>query len=234
MPFQSTVALTQGFGVVGELAFDGPVRAQSYNLISDDAAYNVFGRAFTVVSETQAKAGGTGVFAGLMVNPKEHSSNGTVAGGALAPTLTLPNYDNASMLIMGEVVIAVPGACNIGDLVTYNTTTGVLGTVGREVSVTGEIATTTLTVTAVDTGSAPLAVGMRITGANVAPDTYITALGTGTGGTGTYTVNVSQTAASANIKAASVAPSGFALVPNAVISHYTPTGAGLAVAKLTN
>lgn len=66
-------------------------------------------------------------------------------------------------------------------------------------TVTGSIAATTFTVTAVASGT--LAVGQYLSGANVAAGTYITALGTGAGGTGTYTVSVSQTAASATVKA---------------------------------
>jgi hypothetical protein len=63
--------------------------------------------------------------------------------------------------------------------------------------VTGSIATTELTVTAVTSGT--LAVGQIITGTNVIAGTRITALGTGTGGTGTYTVSQSQTVASTTI-----------------------------------
>lgn len=60
--------------------------------------------------------------------------------------------------------------------------------------ITGSISTTTLTVTAVSSGT--LAVGMTIQGAGVTANTIITALGTGTGGAGTYTVNYSQTVGS--------------------------------------
>lgn len=63
--------------------------------------------------------------------------------------------------------------------------------------VTGSISSTTLTVTAVTSGT--LAVGQIITGTNVLSGTRITALGTGTGGTGTYTVSQSQTVASTSI-----------------------------------
>jgi len=59
---------------------------------------------------------------------------------------------------------------------------------------TGSIATTTLTITAVTSGS--VGVGTYITGTSVTAGTYITEFGTGTGGTGTYTVNNSQTIAS--------------------------------------
>ena len=59
---------------------------------------------------------------------------------------------------------------------------------------TGSIATTTLTVTAVTSGS--IGVGTYITGTTVTAGTYITALGTGSGGIGTYTVSASQTVTS--------------------------------------
>lgn len=61
---------------------------------------------------------------------------------------------------------------------------------------TGSISGTTLTVSAVASGT--LAVGQYVSGSPtaVSAGTQITALGTGTGGTGTYTINNSQTIAS--------------------------------------
>ena len=59
---------------------------------------------------------------------------------------------------------------------------------------TGEISTTTLTVTAVTSGT--IYIGMTIEGAGVATKTVVTGYGTGTGGTGTYTVSASQTISS--------------------------------------
>ena len=66
--------------------------------------------------------------------------------------------------------------------------------------VTGSISTTTLTVTAVQSGT--LAVGQVIFGNGIGQNTVITALGTGSGGVGTYTVSKSQTVASTSINAA--------------------------------
>lgn len=74
-------------------------------------------------------------------------------------------------------------------------------------SVTGSIATTTLTVTAV--GSGALSVGQTLSGSGVTAGTKITALGTGTGGTGTYTVDTSQTASSTTITATAAAATAF-------------------------
>ncbi len=72
-------------------------------------------------------------------------------------------------------------------------------------SFTGEIAGTTLTVSAVANGA--ISIDSPIMGAGVTPDTKVTALGTGTGGIGTYTVSASQTVASTmmNASAPSVA-----------------------------
>ena len=65
---------------------------------------------------------------------------------------------------------------------------------------TGSIATTTLTVTAMLTGS-PIVLGMYVDGTSVTDGTYITAFVSGTGGTGTYTVNQSVTASSTTMTA---------------------------------
>jgi Baseplate J-like protein len=59
---------------------------------------------------------------------------------------------------------------------------------------TASIAGTTMTVTAVASGT--IAVNQAVTGENVLPGTVITALGSGTGGTGTYTLGTGQTVAS--------------------------------------
>jgi hypothetical protein len=74
------------------------------------------------------------------------------------------------------------------------------GNTRTNATVTGSIATTVLTVTAVLSGD-PLIVGQYIDGTGVTDGTYITAFGTGTGGVGTYTVSTSQTASSTTISA---------------------------------
>lgn len=230
MAFQSSVAQTQGFGVVGEIFTSSPTRAKSF-ILNSGAVPNKIGYAYTMVSEGQAKCGGAGVFAGILINPKGYALQGAAAG-TLAPTLTVPEDSQGELLSMGEVIVYLNTAAAIGDKVTYATATGALSTLARQVQVTGAISITTLTVSAVTSGV--LAVGQLITGANIAPGTYITALGTGTGGTGTYTVSVSQTAASGEIYTDSVAASGYAIIPNAVVSRYTLGAAGLATIELTN
>lgn len=132
MAFQSatSVNVTYGAGVVGEWAFEGPQRANTYQL---DANGGTVGNFFTIDNVT-----------GL-------ASQGGVMGGGSA-------------------------------------------------SVTGSIAGTTLTVTAV--GSGVLNVGQVLSGSGVTAGTTITAfLGNSVGGVGTYTVSASQTLSSTTITA---------------------------------
>jgi hypothetical protein len=67
---------------------------------------------------------------------------------------------------------------------------------------TGSISGTTLTVTAVSSGT--IADNQSLSGVGVTSETVITALGTGTGGVGTYTVNLSQTLSSRTLNSSTV------------------------------
>ncbi len=88
---------------------------------------------------------------------------------------------------------------SLGIVFTKNASTGVAtagGVVGTgSSSFTGTIAGTTLTVTAVASGS--IQVGQTLTGTGVTAGTTITAYGTGAGSAGTYTVSASQTVSTA-------------------------------------
>lgn len=108
----------------------------------------------------------------------------------------------------GEFIVSEANGTRSREAVTVAAEAGALaaGTVlGKRVHaaaaavVTGSIATTVLTVTAVTSGK--LSVGQTISGSGITAGTKITALGTGTGGTGTYTVDTSQTAASTTVTA---------------------------------
>lgn len=140
--FQTAVTNNIGFGVPGELYLEGPLRAQPGVLNSTDAANNVIGRAFTVRDDATAsfdttadpqpmemQAGGAGVFAGILANPKVYASYGTAAGGSLASTLTLPNGKIAEFVEeTAGIIIQLGAACAVGDFVYFLTATGVLVT----------------------------------------------------------------------------------------------------------
>lgn len=90
---------------------------------------------------------------------------------------------------------------NAGESLVAGAVLGKITRAANGASVTGAISGTTLTVTAIGSGS--LAVGQTLSGSGVTAGTKITALGTGIGGVGTYTVDTSQTASSTTITATS-------------------------------
>lgn len=134
--FQSTVRIDQATGVVGEIILEGPRRAQPAILNSTSAANNVVGRAFnflntTADQEVTSDAAGTGVFAGILVNPKVYATSGP-STGTLDPTLTLRNNEQVELLTMGMIIVDLSNDSptdprrNIGDNVWRQDTTGIL------------------------------------------------------------------------------------------------------------
>lgn len=129
-----------GFGVPGELYLEGPLRAQPGVLNSGTPANNIIARAFTLVDDgtasfdtsvdpqpSEMQAGGTGVFAGILANPKVYSSLGTSANGTLASTLTLPNGVVAEFVLQtAGLIVQLGAAFAIGDWIWFNQATGLL------------------------------------------------------------------------------------------------------------
>jgi len=130
--FQSTINTSLGFGIPGELIVDGPQRVDSLTLGS---AGGTIGLAFTKSNSTNVATmggtivAGTSVFAGILVNPKVYALDGYSSSGALDPSMALAPYSQGEFLTMGTIVVNIVGAANIGDLVQYNNTTGVLSAV---------------------------------------------------------------------------------------------------------
>lgn len=133
MAFQSNVRQFMTSGVVGEVVLDGAVRSRGVILNSVNEANNVVGRALTYSAANadgvRVEAGGTGVFAGILTHSKQYAALGTQAGGALAPTLTIPNNSQVEATYFATGVY-VELACNqnqvisIGDKVAFNQTNG--------------------------------------------------------------------------------------------------------------
>ena len=121
MGFQSSVSEAQGFGVVGEIFSNGPVRTKPYTLVSTPAA-NVIGRAYTITAQGVVTVGGdAGIFGGILVNPKNYALSGLTA------SLTLPDNTEGELLTMGEIVVTLSNAAVIGSGVYYADATGILG-----------------------------------------------------------------------------------------------------------
>lgn len=204
--FQQSINIYNAAGFPGDLAFDGPRRAAPYNLVSTPNL-NTIGNAFTITNGGNpdttggaplagtAQVGGTGIFAGILVNSKEYVYS-NASGTPLAATNYLPDNVVGDLATMGEYWALINNQPNVGDFVTYNTTTGALSSVPPLTKFVGSSSTTTLTVASISAGQ--IQVGMLIgtpENPGVTPGTYITALGTGLGGTGTYTISISQTIA---------------------------------------
>ena len=129
-------------------------------------------------------------------------------GSITGTTLTVTSITNGTIAI-DQALFGV-GVTQATVITALGTGTGGIGTYTVNLSqsvastqmnsatvgavVTGDISGTTLTVSAVTSGT--LVVGQTIQGSTVTAQTIITALGTGTGGAGTYTVNNSQTVTS--------------------------------------
>ena len=201
--FQSTVNVYNTLGFIGDISFDSPIRAGSYNLYSAGVP-NLIGNAFTSTNgispspsgaapnAATAQVGGTGVFAGILINSKEYALRG-VTGNPLGNSIALPDYAVGDLLTMGEVFVNIPGPANVGDLVTFDPLTGNLNTTAPVTTFTGAIAAggsagvpDILTVTLFTAGS--LQVGSIINGVGVETATILS-LGTGLGGNGTYNLS---------------------------------------------
>lgn len=137
MAFQKTVRFNQAAGLAGEIAEDGPLRSQTFRLVANattPATPIAFGRAFTYATPAYAanpndlagtqiaQPGGTGAFAGILINPKAHASRGT-ASGPLEAVYSVPADtfgELARMAILFAVVEAADAAAGApGSAIAY-------------------------------------------------------------------------------------------------------------------
>lgn len=232
MPLQTVVNFVTGIGVPGEILFDGPKRVYPYTLISTPQLNIVGATAYTVVSDGVAMAGGSGAFAGILVNPKTYPLFG---GVPFNPSLTLPDNTIGELLVMGTPLMKLATTANIGDFVVYDATTGALSTVPATGVVTASFATSVMTVTAT---AIVLGAGQTLNFAGVPPTTQILSQASGTtGGVGTYNLSTTPgTVASAagNVLAGSFAGAGKVQIPRARVILKAVTVAGLGIIELTD
>lgn len=231
MGFQTTVSLAQGYGVPGQVVYDGPIRSAPWTLVSTPEPNVIGSTAYTIVSEGIAMAGGVGPFAGILGSPKSYTA-GLIQSG---PTMTLPDETVGELYTMAQMLVVLTTAANPGDLVVYNTTTGALSSVPSSFAATASFATNVMTVTG--TPSGVIGVGSAVNFAGVAPGTLVTAVTSGTGKAGTYTLSSTPgTVASAT---GSISPGLFAgatsaFVPNASVILRASAANGLAIIELNN
>lgn len=123
---QKTVSTRFKSGYVGSIAFAGPQRVTAMPVqTSGDEGFinNVAGRAFTYNTDgVSVTAGGTGVFAGIFINPDELKG-----GGIFFEDTFFENGTVISLATMAEVYAQIdkPNTA-IGTKIGYKTATGEL------------------------------------------------------------------------------------------------------------
>lgn len=150
---------------------------------------------------------GSNRYTWFISSPSSAVFTGSISGTTLTVTAITNGTIAAGQSLFGvavtsETVITALGS-GTGGIGTYTinlsqtVTSRQMNSAATAAKVTGSISGTTLTVTAVASGT--LYVGQTIQGTGVTALTIITALGTGSGGTGTYTVSTSQTVSSTTL-----------------------------------
>lgn len=142
-------------------------------------------------------------------NPSAATFTGSISGTTLTVTSVLSGTIAVGQAIFGQgvdqntVITALGtgsggvGTYTVSDSQTVASTA--INSTSAPAIVTASISGTTMTVSAVTSGT--LKIGQTIEGSGVTDGTIITAFGTGSGGAGTYTVSASQTVSSTTIYA---------------------------------
>lgn len=222
-------------GVIGELAFDGPMRAQPGIINSDGVTNpNRIGRVFTLVAgvgnDGQMIIGGTGKFAGILANPKVYALRGTTALSSVGPSLDLAQYSKGEFVYdTTGIWVPLAAAANVGDLCDFNTTTGVITSRPLAASVTGAVTSNVATITVADANGALIYPG-TILNTSSGPATVISyGSYSTTTGLGTLNLSVVPNAASGAITFNSQTPTGSARMSGFEVVRYTTDAASLAV-----
>ena len=126
MAFPSSVISDLVSGIPGEIAFDTPYIGVTALINTTTEANNVFGRALTYRDEAveSFQVGGTGLFAGLLVNPKAAAINSLTATAD-----TVLNGDAVEACVKGEIYVLLSAGTSvtIGDPVYFVNADGTLG-----------------------------------------------------------------------------------------------------------
>lgn len=140
---QNTVNLQMAVGKPGEQAFDMPPVSAQVRFVHTGSDINFFGYAYTETNFTatqgagvaprSVQVGGTGVFAGILIQPNAANSSG-ITGNPLGTTYKLADDSFGELANTGCFFIDVAAACNIGDDVIFSQATGRFATVAPGVA----------------------------------------------------------------------------------------------------
>lgn len=210
--FQTTIYNQPAPAVEGDFASANPrasVLAGEQALIADPLGLTV-GR-FAWVSGTAARNFGTGMPNGFV----HRELQAAITAWLGQSTMLIPGGLPVTLMNEGDFWVRCGNASSIGQKAFADLGDGTVqaanaGATVNGAVVTGAIAGTTLTVSAVTSGS--LVGGNSITGTNVLTGTQVVSQLSGTaGGIGTYSVNQSQTVASTTLTAGAAVETNFVI-----------------------
>ena len=117
---QTAINAKQAFGVEGSIYDQSPVRASAY--IAGENGVSV-GKACTmdVDHPDVVNLGGTGAFAGIVINHLEYANQ-----GALSASMNVPAGTQVTLCTFGHVVVRSATAFKVGYDAYYNATTGAI------------------------------------------------------------------------------------------------------------
>jgi hypothetical protein len=117
---QNVMYTTMSVGQLGQISRLIPHTAKAMTITSATAS-NVFGLAFTTTDNLNAAIGGTGIFAGILGRPHEHSS----VSLANVSDYTAIQYETGLLMDTGAIDVEIDNAV-LGGYVQFNQTTGAL------------------------------------------------------------------------------------------------------------
>lgn len=126
-------------------------------------------------------------------------SDGTPGNDDMPGRLLFSTTADGAQTATERMRINSKGNVNIGAADDPDSALQITGSTNVTGIMVGSISGTTLTITAVTSGSVSVGDRLFIAASGLDYNTYVTALGTGTGGTGTYTINNTTTLASTTI-----------------------------------
>ncbi len=247
MSFQSTVNVTLGFGVPGEIIFDGPVRADSL-LINSNVALtsqtNTVGYVFTKDAQTNvARVGGVIGTGTATSTGSSIAANvltiGTATAGAFQPGMVV----SGTNVTAGSTILSVltgaggSGSTLLLDRASTASSTAIAGAGNGSVFagiLSNPKAYASVGTSAGGTLAPTLNLPDNYQGEFMHMGTVVLALASGNAAIGDLLQFNAATGAITAVSPGSSAAANNILVPNGIVTRYQQTGAGLIVGRLTN
>lgn len=122
---QTSVNKYQVIGVPGEFADDSPSRVTPFACLANSTAQPTVGYVFTQgTADNEAKVGGSGVYLGVLVEPKQYANYNN-----LNASLEVKPGTNGEICSMGHIFVKSATAFKPGYLAEYEPATGAISAI---------------------------------------------------------------------------------------------------------